>query len=534
MSYENPRIIIDKSGMILAEGIANFGKYAAQGLTNYYANRERIQKENDAKDNELAKISLNAGEQRLKNQSNFEQKYGGKVGYDKAKELYKESAQIYERAKIRAESITDLDEINALKETMSGELSFQNNIKSNLIKLAGEVTGIQKALGEGKEYGFNGIGTQGKLVTQSSLNTLIGGPGFFTGARNGNSIDWIFEGDVNGQKYQKIINGANYANSPDGMSYDIINLSQEGAEAVTASLLEKNGNIKQTSIIGNKIIDAPLQVINKQGGKMREQGATMPIEIINIDKILISRQADIKAQSFYNSLNPSQKEDTFNSSFNFASPDLAPNGFKSYEDFQNKTKQMPPNERVQIVKAALEQTILDDTLRQTGIGTYLDAETGQDVYYRQSGQIQAKPSVSAKATKQTAGEKKEITRVENLQQTVEDIDNLFLSLDIKKNPAGIYKGSVDMNDLATQERIIQKGFSVKSVTAKQTEEEKDEGIEPEIIGYELKDESTGKAFEVPVNVAAPIFMQKVLLSRGAKRQEADKVGFSFAVKPQLP
>ena len=137
MSYENPRIIIDKSGMILAEGIANFGKYAAQGLTNYYANRERIQKENDAKDNELAKISLNAGEQRLKNQSNFEQKYGGKVGYDKAKELYKESAQIYERAKIRAESITDLDEINALKETMSGELSFQNNIKSNLIKLAG-------------------------------------------------------------------------------------------------------------------------------------------------------------------------------------------------------------------------------------------------------------------------------------------------------------------------------------------------------------------------------------------------------------
>jgi hypothetical protein len=117
---------------------------------------------------------------------------------------------------------------------------------------------------------------------------------------------------------------------------------------------------------------------------------------------------------------------------------------------------------------------------------------------------------------------------------MEDVDNLLLSLNIKKNPAGIYSGSVNMNNLTTQERIIASGFSVSSVTAKQTEDEKDEGIEPEVIGYKLKDENTGKEFEVPVNVAAPIFMQKILLSRGAKRQEAEQASFSFIPKPQLP
>ena len=158
---------------------------------------------------------------------------------------------------------------------------------------------------------------------------------------------------------------------------------------------------------------------------------------------------------------------------------------------------------------------------------------GKTVYFQGSKPQLVKPKVT-KPTKLTEAEKREITRVENLQQTMEDVDNLLLSLNIKKNPAGIYSGSVNMNNLTTQERIIASGFSVSSVTAKQTEDEKDEGIEPEVIGYKLKDENTGKEFEVPVNVAAPIFMQKILLSRGAKRQEAEQASFSFIPKPQLP
>ena len=536
MSYENPRIVVDKSGMILAEGIANLGKYTAQGITNYYANRERIQKENEKKDSAIAAVTVDEYEKTQKQLTDFEQGYSGLAGYNKVKDLYENSLRNGEKATIRLKTTTDLNEINELKKIINSENKFRNNATGVLKKLAADASTVNDPLGVGKEFGFAGNGEEEKLITQYSLNTILGGPGSFEANRNGDLLNINFSGNINGKSYAKEINGENYVNSPFGMTYKVANLSQEGADAVNASLLKKNGEINPTNIIGTKIIDAPLEVINRSGGKIKEVGATMPIEIINVDDILIARQAEIKAQSFYSSLSPSQQEDVFNKSFNFASPTITPNGFSSFEDFTNKTKTMAPAERVNIIKAALEQTILDDTLRGAGIGTYIDAETQQNVYYRQSGPIKPK-SIDKKDTsvapKKTASEIKEERRFENLGETEKDINLLFRKLPVKRNPAGLYIGKIDMNDIGIQDKIINSGFSISSVTAKQTQEEKDDGEEPQVIGYKLKPEGKAStaAFEVLLNVTPQKLMEKMLLSKGATAKEAKEKSYTAGFIP---
>ena len=193
-----------------------------------------------------------------------------------------------------------------------------------------------------------------------------------------------------------------------------------------------------------------------------------------------------------------------------------------YEGALNATPEQIAQAYKDVARTELLKEAKIDSAEINGETVYFQGSKPQLVTFKE-------PTVS----KLTEGEKKEKRRFENLSETEEDINLLFQKLPVKRNSAGLYIGKVDMNDIGIQDKIINSGFSVSSVTAKQTQEEKDNNEEPQIIGYKLKPEGKAStaAFEVLLNVTPQKLMEKMLLSKGATAKEAKEKSYTAGFIP---
>ena len=524
MSYENPQIIVDNSGQILARGIAGFGSGIAAGITKFGEAQKQAKKEAEAE---------RLQQQRFKNQieleynrlgSQFKSTIKGKPLSQQLNPLINARLKNAADARIALDSEVNPEKRAELNKIIIGADEFLTNVGLVVEKFQGDGVTYKDTPSSDLEriYGITG-NNEDKLSNQLLLSVGAGYGGEFKIADDfdNNNINISAYGNVDGKNITKDLNGNDYLQSNSELIFKIPQTLDNAAISLDKTFRDDKGNINLKYIatepklkrFNQQIVDSNL----KPTGKIKVvEGNVYEIKLPEPE---INLEAEGQAAYFLNLPYDQQK---------------AILKFQlGYEGSADKFFEDNPGDIGFAKVAGLYKTAITEAMTSELPPPIVNAD-GSKTYYKQAGSLTTVEPKVTKPTKLTEAEKREITRVEDLQQTMEDVDNLLLSLNIKKNPAGIYSGSVNMNNLTTQERIIASGFSVSSVTAKQTEDEKDEGIEPEVIGYKLKDENTGKEFEVPVNVAAPIFMQKILLSRGAKRQEAEQASFSFIPKPQLP
>ena len=74
MSYRNPEIITDRSGEILAQGIASFGQSIGAGIMKAGENAERRRKETEAKNAKMQQMMTEGQLAALKRSTDFNSK----------------------------------------------------------------------------------------------------------------------------------------------------------------------------------------------------------------------------------------------------------------------------------------------------------------------------------------------------------------------------------------------------------------------------------------------------------------------------
>jgi len=510
MSYRNPQIVQpSKAGEIYAQAIAGFGKQAAGAIQAVGDKKRAEEKALNAEAEVNRQIYNKIDIENAEMQADMTQKIKDYQLRDQLAPILTQSIENYGDAKIallteknpemRAQYKAQLQKNYA---TLMDAKTFTESIQGD----AGRYSSISNGAEFGSTLGIAGEGIEAQATNQMFLAAISGR------LPNGNiTMQLNPEGGINltaivDGKPIRTVNSLKYGQSGNELIFDAPDTITEMQKEVDAQIRDDAGGLKK-----EYIKDPEIRRFTSGKDNFEQQ-----INRIEVDRILDAGDSSFKGQAAaFSAMNNQQKAFVWKNQLKQGS---------GYEGALGATPQQ--------IEQAYKDVARTELLKEAKI----DSETinGEIVYFQGSTPKLIKPAkVNVKTTKLTAAQEKEKRREENIEVKESSIENFLTKLDVKRNPAGLFMGKIDMGDISIQDKIIESGFSVSSIKAKQTEEQKYNNEDPEIIGYKLKPEgkASTSSFEVLLNVTPQKLMQKMLLSIGATEKEAKEKSYSAGFIP---
>ena len=508
MSYRNPQIVQpSKAGEIYAAAIGNFGKQVA-GTIQAFGDKKRAEEKAANAEAEVNRQIYNKIDiENAEMQADMTQKIKDFQLRDQLAPILTQAIEGYGDAKIALLTEKNTEMRAFYKKEMQKSYATMMDAKTFTESIQGDV-GRYSTIKNGADFGST-VGIAGNEIDTQATNQM------FLAAISGKlpnsniSMQLNENGGIDLTAFAdgkpiRTVNSTKYGQSGNELIFDAPDTITEMQKELDAQIKNDAGGLS------SDFISDP-EIRRFATGKDNFQQQINRIDVNGI----INKGTDVfKGQAA-----------AFDAMSNQRKAFVWRNQLKQntgYEGALNATPEQIAQAYKDVARTELLKEAKIDSAEINGETVYFQGSKPQLVTFKE-------PTVS----KLTEGEKKEKRRFENLSETEEDINLLFQKLPVKRNSAGLYIGKVDMNDIGIQDKIINSGFSVSSVTAKQTQEEKDNDEEPQIIGYKLKPEGKAStaAFEVLLNVTPQKLMEKMLLSKGATAKEAKEKSYTAGFIP---
>ena len=375
MSYRNPEIITDKSGEILAQGFASFGRSMAAGVTTAIQKADQIKKQREADTLRMNKLDTDIKIQNAKKAAEFKSNLPKTSLNTKLNSIIDERIKAAGDAQIALYNESDPETRNELLKTIQNTDSFLTNTGTFLEDLKAEAASFRERKNGGlnKYWAVNGVDEKDR-VNKFGLLSLISGE--TTGDIDlqfdleSNSLNLNAYGNIGEEGWSvNGFNSNNYLASGSEMFYEIPQMVEDTIKASTKIITNEEGKLLPN------VTNAPVtkriyqDIVNKDTKKIGRKLVEGQIEEINQSVInnLISKEVDSSVAGF-NAASPLDQNSIF--LYGLDAP------YKSYTDFLEKVKD--PVEQDKIISQMFKEKTIE------GIGEQFESyeKDGQKVYFR--------------------------------------------------------------------------------------------------------------------------------------------------------
>lgn len=313
MSYRNPEIITDRSGEILAQGIASFGQSIGAGIMKAGENAERRRKETEAKNAKMQQMMTEGQLAALKRSTDFNSKLPKTTLTENIKPIVRERLMYGADLKIELFSETDPERRQALLQEIGNVDQFLSTTAAGLGKLSEDVGAFSDLSPSEMNAQYGIVGDAAGQINNTGV--LMGLAGQADEANftpyydpTTNSIVVNGGGKTGATPFEvKDFNFASYTTGSD-LIFPIDQMRKEVADSASKLIINKDGKV-QPGLLNTAKLEIVDQDIIKDGKKIGSRKVQGQIETINNKAVTntINPLVDAEVKSFL-TVSDQQKE----------------------------------------------------------------------------------------------------------------------------------------------------------------------------------------------------------------------------------
>ena len=412
MSYRNPEIITDRSGEILAQGIASFGQSIGAGIMKAGENAERRRKETEAKNAKMQQMMTEGQLAALKRSTDFNSKLPKTTLTENIKPIVRERLMYGADLKIELFSETDPERRQELLQEIAGVDQFLSTTAAGLGKLSEDVGAFSDLSPSEMNAQYGIVGDAAGQINNTGV--LMGLAGQADEANftpyydpKTNSIVVNGSGRTGDTPFSaQDFNFASYTTGSD-LIFPIDQMRKEAADSASKLIINKDGKV-QPGLLNTAKLEIVDQDIIKDGKKIGSRKVQGQIETINNKAVTntINPLVDAEVKSFL-TVSDQQKESILETQYD--------------ADWSEISKLSIPNQEIAL-KELMEPKIIEDVFGNDFKKGNIGGE--KDVYYRATETLKAVST--GKSDGKGSGKKVDI-------KIAEDFTDDILKANSKKN-----------------------------------------------------------------------------------------------------
>ena len=376
MSYRNPKIIVDTSGEIIGQTLADLGKSVAMGLQTKISKEEQLRKDRKAEIAEQQKIHNGIQNKYNEKAFNFNVGLPKNVLNNEIRPIITETLNAAADAEIALLTETDPKKRAELNKVVQDADEF-------LVRTNEFVTGLSE---DGAEYGQL---TNAQIETEYSVNGMgkfdrannAGFMGFASGKASGNfsiqknketnSLDLFSFGELpDGSKWDKKLNSSEYLASNGEMIVKIPNVSKEIIDETKKMVTDGKNNFLPSVFLEESFKRVPLAVKNQKGevvGKKRVEGKIKEVNLSQIQRQIVPA-VNSNIDAFF-AMTATQQDRVYQNQLNGSANNIT--------DFYNTYQ--TADAQIEHLKPLMEKIAIDGIIE--GLDSYIDTD-GNTVYFQ--------------------------------------------------------------------------------------------------------------------------------------------------------